>query len=541
MSTAGAPGPRRFVAATATEALALVKQAIGPDAVLLSNREVDNGIEIIAMAQDQFREIAPRATARSQSQAPSPQVSRPVLRSFDDEPERAAVSESADRPPRPESLRHLSDTAIRTANHKLVIADIAERPMRSVDGSPVYGPEVAAAHFKSGTRAPTSRAQAGMLTGALPGAAPGTNHLKAFTEVTAVAPGHSPAPGPALGSAPGSPLGSAPGSTPSPALSPALNELAERLMGQVNEVKHLLQSHIAGNTWNQLKGVSPGRAEMLKRLLAAGFSPALSTSLLEEAGEVDEGASLIDTLRKPLANRMNTLDPVTLFDSGGVFAFIGPTGVGKTTTVAKIAARCVMRFGRKAVSLLSTDTYRIGALEQLRVFGKILGLPVTALRDAEDLSARIQELEKFHVVLIDTAGMGQRDVKMVEQLRVLTEGYKQARRILVLSATTSLQTMQDVIQAHSQGRDNDIRAAVITKVDEAMSLAPSIDCMIRHDLPLLFIGNGQQVPEDLHVADPHYLAHRSLQPRSFSTAFEPDDEMVPAMIADNISDWSRRK
>jgi flagellar biosynthesis protein FlhF len=322
---------------------------------------------------------------------------------------------------------------------------------------------------------------------------------------------------------------------------PALTDLAERLMGQVSEVKHLLQSHIAGNTWNQLKGVSPARAEMLKRLLAAGFSPALATSLLEELGDVDENSSVLSALRQPLANRMRTIDPMALFDEGGVFAFIGPTGVGKTTTVAKIAARCVMRFGRKSVSLLSTDTYRIGALEQLRVFGKILGLPVTALRDAEDLTARIQELEKFHVVLIDTAGMGQRDVKMVEQLKVLSDGYKQAQRLLVMSATTSLQTMQDVIQAHSQGRNGGIKACVITKVDEAMSLAPSVDCLIRHDLPLLFIGNGQQVPEDLHVADPNYLAHRSLQPRSMSTDFEPDDEMVPAMIADNISEWAKRR
>jgi flagellar biosynthesis protein FlhF len=238
---------------------------------------------------------------------------------------------------------------------------------------------------------------------------------------------------------------------------------------------------------------------------------------------------------------MKTLDPIALFDQGGVFAFIGPTGVGKTTTVAKIAARCVMRFGRKSVSLLSTDTYRIGALEQLRVFGKILGLPVTSLRDADDLASRLAELEKFHVVLIDTAGMGQRDVKMVEQLRVLSDGYKQAQRLLVLSATTSLQTMQDVIQAHSQGRDNGIKGAVITKVDEAMSLAPAVDCLIRHELPLLFIGNGQQVPEDLHLADPSYLAHRSLQPRLQSADFEPGDEMVPGMIADSISDWGRRK
>ena len=137
--------------------------------------------------------------------------------------------------------------------------------------------------------------------------------------------------------------------------------------------------------------------------------------------------------------------------------------------------------------------------------------------------------------------MGQRDVKMVEQLKVLSDGYKQAQRLLVMSATTSLQTMQDVIQAHSQGRNGGIKACVITKVDEAMSLAPSVDCLIRHDLPLLFIGNGQQVPEDLHVADPNYLSHRSLQPRSMSTEFEPDDEMVPAMIADNISEWAKRR
>lgn len=509
--TTSATGPRRFVASTATEALAMVKQAIGPDAILLSNREVEDGIEIIAMAQDQFKEIAPRATARSQTQ----QITRPVMRSFDDEA--LPVSSAADRAVRPESLRPMSDTAIRTANHKLVIADVADRPMRNLDGSPVFSPDVAASHFKSETGVSLQRHSQGQGP-ANGGAASTASGARVDASTHANLPAASV-------------------STPDP----ALTELAEKLMGQVSEVKHLLQSHIAGNTWNQLKGVSPGRAETLKKLLSAGFSPALATSLLEEVGEVKEGASLIHTLRKPLASRMRTIDPVSLFDEGGVFAFIGPTGVGKTTTVAKIAARCVMRFGRKSVSLLSTDTYRIGALEQLRVFGKILGLPVTALRDAEDLSARILELEKFHVVLIDTAGMGQRDVKMVEQLKVLAEGYKQAQRLLVMSATTSLQTMQDVIQAHSQGKDNGIKAAVITKIDEAMSLAPSVDCLIRHDLPIMFIGNGQQVPEDLHVADPHYLAHRSLMPRSFSSDLEPADDMVPAMIADNISEWARKR
>ena len=97
------------------------------------------------------------------------------------------------------------------------------------------------------------------------------------------------------------------------------------------------------------------------------------------------------------------------------------------------------------------------------------------------------------------------------------------------------------LQKHHKKFHWEINDEEITKIDEAMSLAPSVDCLIRHDLPLLFIGNGQQVPEDLHVADPSYLAHRSLQPRSYASDFEPNDEMVPAMIADNISDWARRK
>lgn len=487
---------------TATEALAMVKEAIGSDAILLSNREVEGGIEIIAMAQEQFKQIAPRSAARDRPKPPTAPVE------VDGFTERLVVSNAADRAPRPEGLRLRSDSAMRTANHKIVIADVAQKPMRNPNGSPVFSPEVAAQHFRT---APGKSQSVGVPT-----AEQADPTLRPAVTDVGVAPPVSDQKG-------------------------EMNLLAERLMGQVSEVKQLLQEHIAGNNWSQLKGVSPRRAEMLKRLLSAGFSPGLSTSLLEEVADTEPATSFVDALKQPLASRMRKIDPVSMFDEGGVFAFIGPTGVGKTTTVAKIAARCVMRFGRKSVALLSTDTYRIGALEQLRVFGKILGLPVTALRDAEDLSGRLAELERYHVVLIDTAGMGQRDAKMLEQLRVLSEGHKLIKRILVMSATTSLQTMQDVIQAHSNVDGNTINAAVITKIDEAMGLAPSVDCLIRHDLPLLFIGNGQQVPEDLHVADPMYLAHRALQPRVSSREFEPGDEMVPLMIADNIAFWVKAR
>lgn len=157
MSASGQLGPRRFVAATATEALSMVKQAIGPDAILLSNREVDDGIEIIAMAQDQFKEIAPRATARSQTPAAQAIFAQRPRSDAGGFQEGIPVSSAADRAPRPEGLRQMSDSAIRTANHKLVIADVATSPMRNADGSPVFAPEVAAAHFHSETGASRPR------------------------------------------------------------------------------------------------------------------------------------------------------------------------------------------------------------------------------------------------------------------------------------------------------------------------------------------------------------------------------------------------
>jgi len=243
VSASGQLGPRRFVAATATEALSMVKQAIGPDAILLSNREVDDGIEIIAMAQDQFKEIAPRATARSQGPAVQPVFSQRPRTDAGGFQEGIPVSSAADRAPRPEGLRQMSDSAIRTANHKLVIADVATSPMRNPDGSPVFAPEVAAAHFHSETGASRSRQGSngvGQPQNLSSGQAPG------LAANPAIAPQQ---PGPQAPASAG------------PQGQPALNQLAEKLMGQVAEVKHLLESHIAGNAWGQLKGVSPGRAE----------------------------------------------------------------------------------------------------------------------------------------------------------------------------------------------------------------------------------------------------------------------------------------
>ena len=312
-------------------------------------------------------------------------------------------------------------------------------------------------------------------------------------------------------------------------------------MGQLSEVRSMLETHMAGNYWGQMQQTAPVHAEMTKRLLNAGFSPKLCAQLIDGLPANAPSETLVDMVQKRIEERVKTIDPFAMFDTGGVFAFIGPTGVGKTTTVAKIAARCVLRYGRDQVALLTTDTFRIGAQEQLRVFAKILGLPVIALKDSEDLNSKIRDLARRKIILLDTAGVSQRDVMMLEQLRLIGNGCKEVRRILVLSATTSLRTLEEVIQAHRKATDSEgIFASVITKVDEAAVIAPAIDCVLRNELPVLFLSNGQRVPEDLYPPNVGYLAHRTLKPRNYDTESDMSDRDVPALIADTLAAWNKR-
>ena len=160
-----------------------------------------------------------------------------------------------------------------------------------------------------------------------------------------------------------------------------------------------------------------------------------------------------------LASNLPVLDSEdALMERGGVFALMGPTGVGKTTTTAKLAARCVMRFGASKVALLTTDSYRIGGHEQLRIFGKILGVPVHAVKDAGDLALALSELRNKHIVLIDTIGMSQRDRAVSDQIAMLHGANAPVQRLLLLNATSHGDTLNEVVQAYrSAGEHPDLR------------------------------------------------------------------------------------
>lgn len=453
-------GPKRFVASTAAEALKKIKAEIGSEAIVLSNREVPEGIEIVAIEPDALKALAHASPAPQQAVRPSEPASPPLQR--------------------PAPL-------------------IAHPPAAHETSAPVFTPPP-----------------------------------PVFTD-------HTPPPRPTIDAAPVRIEPQIPNLPPAQPSPPAQPECQGQLLNQLTEVRSMLETHLAGNYWGQMQQHAPSHAEITKRLLNAGFSPKLCAQLIDDQPTNLTTECLLESVQKRLEARIKTLDPFGMFDTGGVFAFIGPTGVGKTTTVAKVAARCVLRYGRDQVALLTTDTYRIGAQEQLRVFAKILGLPVIALRDSDDLNAKIKELSRRKIILLDTAGVSQRDIMMLEQLRLIGNGCKEVHRILVLSATTSLRTLEEVIQAHRKATDGTgIYASVITKVDEAAVIAPAIDCVLRNELPILFLSNGQRVPEDLYPPNVGYLSHRTLKPRHYDTESDMSDREIPALIADSLAAWNRR-
>jgi flagellar biosynthesis protein FlhF len=424
--------PHKIIAATTTEALKLVREQVGGDALVLSTRDTPEGVEIVA--------ISPDALAKM-SQRPEPKIA-PVV-----------------SPATNTSTSSASSTST-LSNFNVPVSAAASNVFKS----------------------------------------PGTGY------------------------------------------SPPEDKRVDKLLAEFSEVKQLLQTHLSARAWDDMQAQSTEKAEALRILLNAGFSPQLCGEIADQlSAQGPSDAPLMDRLQVLLESKIQTLDPLSVFDPGGVFAFIGPTGVGKTTAIAKIAARCVLRYGRDQLALLTTDTFRIGAQEQLKVYAKIIGVPVVSLRDSDDLASKLSSMKDRRVILLDTAGVSQRDTQMLEQSQLLLEGAPALKRILVMSSTTDLRTQEDVILMYQMAEKNEksraVTAAIITKTDEAAQIGPVLDCLIRHQLPLMFLANGQRVPEDLSQANTAYLSHRALRPRMLSSRLQIPDDQIPVHMADQLNDW----
>jgi len=317
---------------------------------------------------------------------------------------------------------------------------------------------------------------------------------------------------------------------------PAVADIqSANILQEIHAMRQLLEEQLITMGWSNFSQRDPGGMKVLRTLLSAGFSPLLSRHLLEKLpADRDFEQSLKKTIALLTLNLRTTAGD-EIIEQGGIYALIGPTGVGKTTTTAKLAARAVIRHGADKVALLTTDSYRIGGHEQLRIYGKLLGISVRSIKDIDDLQLMLHELRGKHMVLIDTVGMSQRDQMLAEQITMLSQCGTEVKHLLLLNATSSGDTLDEVISAYQQ---HGIHGCIITKVDEAASLGIALDAVIRRKLVLHYVTNGQKVPEDLHEANSRYLLHRIFKPSAENSPFSLQDPEFAMLMAGNYADQS---
>jgi len=268
------------------------------------------------------------------------------------------------------------------------------------------------------------------------------------------------------------------------------------MRNEVKALRGLLENQVAHLAWGDMSRRDPNRAELLRRLNNMGVQSDLCEEMVNEVSQIKDIDRAWRRVQGCLSSRIQVTDD-DILSQGGIVALVGPTGIGKTTTIAKLAARYALRHGPHSVALISTDNYRIGAHEQLMTYGRILGVPVQVASNRQELSNTLKGMADKRLILIDTAGMSQRDLRLSEQFDTLQAEDVVIRTYLTLSATTQTPVLEETIRAFST---MSIDGCIITKIDESMVLGGVLSVVARHGLAVAYIGDGQRVPEDIHPA-----------------------------------------
>lgn len=298
---------------------------------------------------------------------------------------------------------------------------------------------------------------------------------------------------------------------------PTLVQMRKEMAG----MKDMLQSQLSDLAWKDMERINPVQVQLLHRHLSMGIQVELAKTIVAQSSNTEDLETAWRHSLGTLASQIE-VQSENFIETGGIYSLVGPTGVGKTTTVAKIAARCALKHGAKNVGLITTDCFRIGGQEQLRTYARILGVPVRVAKTQQELTGALNELLDRRFILIDTAGMNQRDMQLTEKFLFLNNQTARIQNYLTLSATTQTNVLNDTINAFSH---LELSGCILTKTDETNSLGGAISAMIRHKLPLAYICNGQQVPEDFSLARPATLVREAslmmneeqLDPQTLST------------------------
>ncbi|WP_267223489.1 flagellar biosynthesis protein FlhF [Dyella silvae] len=450
---------KRFVAADMRQAMREVREEQGPDAVILSTRRLNEGIEIIAAVD--FDEALVREAARHgaplqvEAHTPAPQPPLPEMKPM------VARRAEAMPPPLPPSMQHDDEGVTVTLSRR---APLPPRNEAAIETPVTKLVDTAVAPVES-----------------MPG-------------LDASAPIH-------------------------PLLERAMRDTAS-VRAELGSLRELLETQLSSLVWNDMERRHPMRARVLREMTRLGIEADVARQLADDL-PAEINAEQARYLPLGMLSRSLSIGRRDHAERRSVTALVGPTGVGKTTTIAKLAARAVMRHGASQVALVSTDHYRIGAAAQLEHYGRLLGVRVYPAYDADSLRQVLELLRGCHTVLVDTAGLAGGDPRLAEQLEVLGNG-GDLRACLVLAANAQAPSLDEAVRAYMPLRPH---ACILTKLDEAPSLGGALSVLIRHRLPLDYVTDGQRVPEDIATADARVLVCRAAQVLKGNG---PADDMVMA-------------
>lgn len=432
---------KRFFAKDMRAALAQVKETLGSDAVIMSNKKVNGGIEIVAAVDYDEPKAKTAATAPA-----------PTFMDVSDD----LVSLGAKQPVRVETR---AKPAVPADSLQALLEKQQSRLNQQISHQQV---DAALPAWAKGLQAPAA-------TKVERREAPATFDKK-------------------------------------PQTSQKQSADIEAMRDELASLRNLLTHQVSSLMTEHKKRIDPVGAMLEAKLLEAEFSPAVANKLAALSQHYTP-AELVRALPQSLANMLDNQGD-DIVKQGGVVALVGPTGVGKTTSLAKLAARFAAHHGAEHVALITTDHYRIGAYEQLATYGKIMGCPVKQAHDLNELEQILYQFRNRKLVLIDTAGMGQRDMRLYQQLDNLTANSRiPIRSYLVLSATGQRRVLQDAVNHFKR---IPLSGVVLTKLDESVSLAGALSVLIQNGLPLSYVTDGQRVPEDMKVADTLDLAQQAL-------------------------------
>jgi len=478
---------KRTFGSTMREALQQVKTEQGPEAIILGNNKVPGGVEILSAVDTEEELVNPTQlsaaahqappTASSTARSPAPAVAATLA---------PKVAETAP-PPRKNPLGAYAIKEEQDWNQLMrrepVIGDLedTEKEMDNLHDLMLSSQADAKNMAQQAQQMEGLRAEETLSKP--------SNQSRNTSEQAYANSNTAPQ---AMGQA-----------NPEPSVQPLIHEMKDEL----KTLRDMMENQLNILEWDRFSRRHPVRVVLLNLLTEMGLGSDISDRILKSLGDTAKDPHKVWQLALALLAKSLPLAEDDLLARGGVVALVGSTGVGKTTTIAKLAARFAHTHGKRQVALISTDTFRIGAQEQLQHFARMLEIPLLTAASADELSDRLAMLGDKKLVLVDTAGMGQRDVSLAEQFHSLQAGAPQIQPYLVMSANTQLAALSETIRNFSRVQ---LAGTIVTKVDESVSLGGVMTAAIRHQLPLAYLGTGQRVPEDLQPVRSHRLVSKAV-------------------------------